>query len=112
MPDASIMLELCSILHISVNELLCGKQLNEDEEKKEAQMNAVTMLTAKNELENFQLFTEILIFAGILIAITMTSFLSITTVQNLLTLSVGCFVWGYGLWMRIKLKKAIKNIKV
>lgn len=35
-PDPSIMLELCEILNISVNELLCGKKLDEKEEKKEA----------------------------------------------------------------------------
>ena len=28
MPDTSIMLELCDILHISVNELLCGEKIS------------------------------------------------------------------------------------
>lgn len=108
-PDVSIMLELCEILDISVNELLCGKQLNEKEEKKEAEENTLTMLMAKGELENFRILTEILIFAGIIIATTLTSILAVTVIQKIITLVTGCFVWGYGLWMRIKVGKAIKR---
>lgn len=103
------MLELCEILDISVNELLCGKQLNEKEEKKEAEENTLTMLMAKGELENFRILTEILIFAGIIIATTLTSILAVTVIQKIITLVTGCFVWGYGLWMRIKVGKAIKR---
>ena len=109
-PDPSIMLELCEILNISVNELLCGKKLDEVEEKKEAQQNTLSMIMAKDELENFRILTEILIFAGIIIATTLTSILAVTTLQKIITLIVGCFVWGYGLWMRIKLGKALKRI--
>lgn len=109
-PDPSIMLELCEILNISVNELLCGKKLDEIEEKKEAQQNTLSMIMAKDELENFRILTEILIFAGIIIATTLTSILAVTTLQKIITLIVGCFVWGYGLWMRIKLGKALKRI--
>lgn len=108
-PDVSIMLELCEILDISVNELLCGKQLNEKEEQKEAEENTLTMLMAKGELENFRILTEILVFAGIIIATTLTSILAVTVIQKIITLVTGCFVWGYGLWMRIKVGKAIKR---
>lgn len=39
MPDSSIMLELCDILKISVNELLCGERLNmENNDKKNEQI--------------------------------------------------------------------------
>lgn len=109
-PDVSIMLELCEILDISVNELLCGKQLNEKEEQKEAEENTLTMLMAKGELENFRILMEILIFAGIIIATTLTSILAVTVIQKIITLVTGCFVWGYGLWMRIKVGKAIKRM--
>lgn len=108
-PDVSILLELCEILDISVNELLCGKQLNEKEEQKEAEENTLTMLMAKGELENFRILTEILVFAGIIIATTLTSILAVTVIQKIITLVTGCFVWGYGLWMRIKVGKAIKR---
>lgn len=110
MPDASIMLELCEILGITVNELLCGQRLSEAEEKKESEQNALTMVGAKKELENLKILTEVLIFAGIIIAITITNVLAVTIVQKIITIAVGCFVWGYGLYMRVKLGKTIMKI--
>lgn len=110
-PDVSIMLELCEILNISVNELLCGKRLNKIEEKNEAEHHTLTMLMTKEELERFQILTEILIFAGIVITITLTSIVAVTNVQKVITLLTGCFVWGYGLFLRVKLGRAVKRIK-
>lgn len=109
-PDVSIMLELCEILNISVNELLSGKRLDKVEEKMESEQNILTMLMAKDELENFKIPTEILIFSGIIITTTLTFVLAVTNIQKIITIVIGCFVWGYGLWMRIKLGKAIKKI--
>lgn len=109
-PDASIMIELCEILNISVNELLCGKRLNEEEKRMESEKNTLTMVVAKKELENMRILTEILIVAGVIIAITLTSVIAVSTVQKIITLTIGCFIWGYGLWLRIKLKKAISKI--
>lgn len=109
-PDASVMLELCELLHINVNELLCGKRLNEEEERRYADRNTLTMLVARRELDNLHIATELLIFAGIVITITLTSVLAVSALQKAVTLLVGCFVWGYGLWMRIRLGKALKKI--
>lgn len=110
MPDASLMLELCEALHISVNELLCGKRLNELEERKESEQNTLAMFMAKHELENLRVLTELLIFIGIIITMTLTSAVAKTTIQKMITLAVGCFVWGYGVYMRIRLGKAINRI--
>ena len=111
MPDASIMLELCEILGISVNELLCGQRLSEIEEKKESEQNALTMVGAKKELENLKILAEVLIFAGIIISTTLTAVLAVTITQKIITIVLGCFVWGYGLLMRVKLGKAIMRIR-
>ena len=49
MPDTSIMLELCDILSISVNELLCGEKISmENNEQKSKQI----MLDLSKELEH------------------------------------------------------------
>ncbi|WP_404989197.1 helix-turn-helix domain-containing protein [Clostridium culturomicium] len=109
-PDASIMIELCEILNISVNELLCGKRLNEEENHVESEKNTLTMLVAKKDLENMKILAEILILAGIIIAITLTAVIAVSTIQKVITLMIGCFIWGYGLWLKIKLKKAISKI--
>ena len=47
-PDASIMLELCEILGISVNELLCGERISMENYPKKADEN---MLVMKKENE-------------------------------------------------------------
>lgn len=49
MPDTSIMMDLCNILEISVNELLSGKKLNSDIEKDVADENLIKL---KNEKES------------------------------------------------------------
>ena len=48
MPDSSIMLELCDILRISVNELLSGEKINMDNNQKNEQL----LLEMAKELEN------------------------------------------------------------
>lgn len=51
MPDASIMLELCELLKINVNELLTGERIIMDNYKKAAEENLVEMKT-KEERTN------------------------------------------------------------
>ena len=110
LPDASIMLELCDLLDITVNELLSGEKLTLEEQKHKSDINAISIITTKNELENIKLLTEILIFAGIVVAMTLSRFFSTTLIQEIVTHIVGWFIWGYGLFMRIKLKKASEKI--
>ncbi len=109
LPDPSIILALCELLQISVNELLCGRKLTAVEEQRTSKQYALSMVMAKKELENLQILTEILIFAGIIIATTLTMVVAVSDIQKIITLITGCFVWGYGLWMRIKIRKAIQN---
>ena len=43
MPDVSIMLELCSLLHINVNELLSGERIMAESYDKQAEENLLEM---------------------------------------------------------------------
>lgn len=110
MPDASIMLELSGLLGVTVNELLSGKELSDLEERKANERNTLTNLITKSELETMKIIAELLIFAGIMTAITLTSLLAVTSLQKLITIIIGAFVWGVGLWLRIKMNKTIKRI--
>ena len=47
MPDSDIMLDLCCILGVNVNELLCGEMI--DVEQKDEQLNELIFQMAKNE---------------------------------------------------------------
>ena len=44
LPDVSLMLPLCEVLEISVNELLCAKHLKEEEKEKKAEENIMVAL--------------------------------------------------------------------
>ena len=61
LPDASIMLELCSILEISVNELLTGEELDMNEYNKNAELNLVKITKQKEESDKRLLTLEIIL---------------------------------------------------
>lgn len=112
LPDASLFLELCDILKISANELLCGRRLSEEEQKRESEKSTVAYLVTKDELENMLILTEILICAGIAIACTLASVVAETLAQKIVTLVCGGFVWGFGIWLRVKIYRALRGIDV
>ena len=49
MPDSSIMLDLCELLSISVNDLLCGEVVTMDSYNKELEKNLLEMIKQKEE---------------------------------------------------------------
>ena len=57
MPDSSIMLDLCAILKITVNDLLSGEVVSMDNYSKEVEKNVMEMVKAK-EAEAFKFETE------------------------------------------------------
>ena len=65
MPDASIMLELCAYLGITVNELLSGEKLEEGEYKEKANENIINI--AKESEKNKKVKNKIIIVLTIII---------------------------------------------
>ena len=61
MPDSSIMLELCDILEITVNDLLSGEVVTVDNYNKEMEKNLLEMVKQKEEADKRLLFLEIVI---------------------------------------------------
>jgi transcriptional regulator with XRE-family HTH domain len=109
LPDISIMMDLCNVLSISVNELLEGNKLTSKDINNISEKNALALLFTKNHLENFQIAIEVLIFIGIFFTITISSFLT-EDIHKLVTYIGGLFVWGFGLFLRSKIKKIKKDI--
>lgn len=69
-PDSAIMVELCRVLGISVNELLAGEQLSNDNYKTKADENLIALIQEpevkqRKELFSFlgSVFVELLIFS-------------------------------------------------
>jgi len=61
MPDSSIMLDLCEILKISVNDLLSGEVVTMDNYSKELENNLLEMVKQKEQSDKRLLHTECLI---------------------------------------------------
>ena len=66
MPDASIMLELCELLKINVNELLTGEHIIMDNYKEVAEKNLVEMKT-QEEKANKKVSLVVIVFAVMLL---------------------------------------------
>ena len=98
MPDSSIMLELCAILEISVNELLTGEELEMKDYNKQAELNLIEMTKQKEEADKRLLFTEVVI--GILgtvifLVLLATGIYLVYTDKNLAWLTVVLIVVGF-----------------
>ena len=61
MPDSSIMLELCGILGISVNDLLSGEVVTMENNQQEMQKNLLSMIKEKEEADRRLLNVEIIL---------------------------------------------------
>lgn len=59
MPDSSIMLELCDILKINVNDLLCGEVVTMENYNKELENNLLDMIKQKEQADKRLLTMEI-----------------------------------------------------
>ena len=61
LPDSSIMVKLCEILEITVNELLCGEKIEMPENEKLINENIIELLKQKERSDRSLLFLEIII---------------------------------------------------
>lgn len=106
MPDLSIYEPLCEILDIQISELLYARKMTDKEKTIQGEKSALNIFKTKSQLQTFAILTEILIFIGIIITITLTKLLADNTFEMILTVVCGCFVWGFGLILRVKIKNA------
>lgn len=61
LPDSSIMLELCSILEINVNDLLCGEIITMENYNKKLENNLLEMVKQKEESDKRLLHIEVIL---------------------------------------------------
>ena len=79
MPDSNLMLDLCDILGINVNELLCGEMI--DTEQKDEQLNELIFQMAKNE-ERYH--KRLLHSAYVIVATSLAALICLMTLISLL----------------------------
>lgn len=95
LPDSSIMIELCEILNISVNELLTGEEIEMEKYDKQVEQNLIEMVKQKEESDKRLLNIEI-----VLMAISITFFIAIIAIVSFvdmplwakIVISIGGFI--------------------
>ena len=111
LPDISLLKELGKFFNVTIDEIINGKRMNEEEKKKLLKDSMVEIYTSRRKIENLQILTEILIFAGIVITITLTSLISKTLTEKIITVCIGSFVWAFGIILRLLLRKIYNPFK-
>jgi len=97
MPDASIMLELCGVLEISVNDLLCGEVVGMEDYSKKLENNLLDMIRQKEQADKRLLFLEIIV--GISATVIMFALVLLATfVQMASWLRVALLALGFALF--------------
>lgn len=109
LPDASIMLELCNILGISVNELLSGEKINMDKTNNNQEQTIINLLKEKQEADKRLLILEVFIglFATILLIATVliASYLNIKTHLKIISIAVAFIIFFSWCFVALKIEQ-------
>ena len=103
-PEASLLLPLCNELEITVNELLTGERISQQNYKKKAEENMVNMIREKEENKQKILLTTII---GVISTITFVTLLLvvcfytdvITLPIKIVLMIIALSVFGVGLYV-------------
>ena len=98
LPDSSIMLALCDVLSISVNDLLCGEVVTMDNYNKELENNLLEMMKQKEQAEKRLLSAEV--FIGITATIALFALIFVAAFVQMETwLRISLIVFGFILFL-------------
>ncbi len=109
MPEVSLMLPLCEVLGISVNELLCGERLSEENYRERAEENIVNLISEKQNnirrlLSAFTISLATGISVGLIIAVMIKGDLDIKLKIALAIAGVIAFVIGISFSFSVDMK--------
>ena len=97
-PDSSIMLDLCDVLSISVNDLLCGEVVTMDNYNKELENNLLEMIKQKEQADKRLLSVEV--FIGITATIVLFALIFVAAlIQMEAWLKISLIVFGFILFL-------------
>ena len=96
LPDPSIMLELCGLLNINVNELLTGEKLDMENYKENAENNLLRLLLDRKKLFAIRSIGELLTICGIVTFLGFPDILDVNLTQEIVMRSMGVFIFGCG----------------
>lgn len=109
MPDSSIMLELCSELDISVNELLSGEMIIMNNYDKKAEENLLELKKQKEDSDRSMLRLELIIgyisSISFLILIFVASFIEMFPIVRIILIILGSIIFAIGVTNAVKIEQ-------
>lgn len=109
MPDTSLMLDLCNVLKISVNDLLSGEVVSMEDHNKKLEQNLLEMVKEKEDADKRLLFMEIFIgglVTVILLALTFVSaFVPMADQLRILLIIIGLIPFAIGVFYAIRIEQ-------
>lgn len=106
LPDASLMKELCMILGITLNELFEGEKLTSEEIVVKSEKKILSLMMTLEQLKIVETLIQILIGLGIALTIS-SGFILTTLYQKIVFVIIGLFIWGFGVFLKVKVRKTI-----
>ena len=110
LPDVSLMKTLCNILDITLNELFAGKKLTNNEIINNSENHIMALMMSLKQLKIVEIFTQILIGIGIVLAIS-SGFILTKLNQKIVFIIIGLFIWWFGLFLKVKIRKTINKLE-
>lgn len=110
MPDSSIMLELCDILDITVNELLTGERIQMEDYSKRAEENLIEL---KKYEEQARLLLQLewvigyVCTAAFLILLFTAAYLVKEVIWQAVLIAAAIVIFGIGIWYAMKLERNV-----
>lgn len=108
-PDSSLMLPLCEILDISVNDLLCGEAVSLDNYKEELEKNLLDMIKQKEKSDRHLLRSEVVIgifsFIILFVPILVGALLPMEDWQRIIFVCSGIIPAVVGFFFALKLEQ-------
>lgn len=110
LPDVSLMKQLCKILDITLNELFEGKKLTNNEMFDKAENNIISLMMTLKQLKIVNMLIQVLINLGIILTISSGVILTKLN-QKIIFIIMGLFIWLFGMFLKIKVKKTIIQLE-
>lgn len=109
MPDTSIMLELCDILKISVNDLLSGEVVSVDNYNKKLESNLLDMVKQKEAADRSLLALEI--FIGVLVSAVLVGMILLAALVQMpdwlraVLIGIGIILFAIGMVYALRIEQ-------
>lgn len=109
MPDSSIMLELCELLGISVNELLSGEVIKMENYNLKAEENLIELKKQKEDSDRSMLKLELIIgyisLISFLVLVFTASFIEMSPIIRILLIILGIIIFVIGVKNAVKIEQ-------